>query len=161
MGAWIPSWLRSLKKNKPLPHTLDDIRVKGKTVGIDLSIYLHKALSTSEGSRQATSVPSIPVLAIESELSKLIKILGVHDMNAVWVLDGLRNPAKSNEDEKRAKEAAAVREKLAGLYAANNEADFNEATKLRKELSQVTEDMLFVAVAYLQKHKQEIFVAPF
>jgi hypothetical protein len=103
MGAWIPSWLRSLKKNKPLPHTLDDIRVKGKTVGIDLSIYLHKALSTSEGSRQATSVPSIPVLAIESELSKLIKILGVHDMNAVWVLDGLQNPAKSGEDEKRAK----------------------------------------------------------
>jgi 5'-3' exonuclease len=87
-------------------------------------------------------------------------ILEKDGMSAIWVVDGLRNPLKADEDAKRAA-AAAVHERLNALYVANRGSDYRKVAKLRKRLSQVTEDMLFVALAYLRKHNQEICVAPF
>jgi hypothetical protein len=160
MGGTAP-YIRSRKKTEPLPHTTKDPRVYSKNVGFDLMVLLHDALNTTQGAQQATSDPPMPVTAVEETLSDLLEVIDASNINATFVVDGLRNPIKADEDQKRAASADDVRQKLADFYSADCDADYKEVAKLRKKLSQVTQDVVYVAVMCLRKHGREVVVASF
>ena len=147
-----------LRQPSERPDSLDDPRLRGQRVGVDVSKYLHRATSSKIGAEQAMASPRVPVTQVEVVLSALLaacrKQVGEtgisRGITPVFVFDGVRPSVKSLEDRRRAKEQVGAEAQLAALYAKGNASDLNEVTKLRKRPAKVTEDVVAIALPYLR-----------
>jgi hypothetical protein len=113
--------LSPLIKQKFDKSSLDDPRLANKTLGVDLSIILHRAISIGEGPWLATAVPRQPVHTVEELLKSLLEQAKAKGRNItlIFVVDGKRAPPKAGEDAERAARGAAVEHELAALCASD------------------------------------------
>ena len=73
----------------------------GLHVGVDASIWMHKALVSVEASRLFAQKPPVPVPMVRATLLELYRRLIAVGATVVFVFEGLRFPPKSGEDERR------------------------------------------------------------
>ena len=112
-----------LRQPSERPDSLDDPRLRGQRVGVDVSKYLHRATSSKIGAEQATASPRVPVTQVEVVLSALLaacrKQVGEtgisRGITPVFVFDGVRPSVKSLEDRRRAKEQVGAEAQLGSL----------------------------------------------
>ena len=124
--------IKTLKKEK---YSGSLRTFSGKTVGVDISIWINQAIRNSiSGSNIARMLNSDPPqdvgrLIFEYLDSKLV-ILGKLNISIILVFDGARNPLKRVENEKRRKEAEEAELQLKS-YWSNTDSVFCHKTLLR------------------------------
>ena len=153
LGQFLRTW-------KKRDNTLAELR--GSKIGVDVSMYLHKAVGLKEGADQFHSIPSIPVAMVTTVLRNLVDTLAAFDITAVFVFDGCPHPLKAAENEKRKADRDAAQLKLDGLLALGRPQDLNEIDKLRRKAVFVREDVVQVALLFLKGAARcEVVGAPF
>lgn len=79
----LPELLKKLNKSQ----STDTLR--GKTIGVDISIFVYDYLRKSDCSAQFRHAPPIPVTALERHLSRFNDSLKSVGVTPVFVFDGL------------------------------------------------------------------------
>jgi 5'-3' exonuclease len=94
---------KELRPTKVLTSNISELN--GNIMGIDASIYLHKALtSSSDMGALFHQVPSVTVgLLIDRYFDKLYAIFKANNIKILFVVDGGRNPLKAVTNDARKK----------------------------------------------------------
>ena len=133
----------------------------GKTVGVDISGPLHRAVSSTDGRDQYHAQPPVPVNAVLLYLSKLVDAAVALGITLICVFDGCRHPAKQRIDEERKSDCEEAQTKLATILARGEAADYSNAQKQRGKCTTVRADIIAMAVQFLTEKKVECVCAPF
>ena len=136
----------------------DLFSLKNGVAGIDLSIWLHHAISLDLSAAQCSSSPPLPVDAISSILFSLIGHLRAHNITPCFVFDGAKHPLKAAEDARRGKIRTNASVLLAALVSSpsiNDRADFS---KLQRSLAQVDVSVMATALDFLKNREGVILI---
>ena len=127
---------------------------KGRAVGVDVSVWLHKGLGLVEAARQALQEPRVPVAAAVSRIGKLVQCPKNAEVTPVFVADESSNLTKSGEDARRqAKADTALLEPRAHRSLPVPTGDAAYHTKLSKltvgAVKRIPEDLMADVMRYV------------
>ena len=125
----------------------------GKTVGVDISGPLHRAVSSSDGRDQYHAQPPVPVNAVLVYLSKLVDAAVMLGITLICVFDGCRHPAKQRLDDERKSDCDEAQTKLAAILADGKAADYSKAQRQRGKCTTVRADIIAMAVQFLTERR--------
>ena len=130
-GGGVEDLLPIIKKSGDKDAQISEF--KGRAVGVDVPVWLHKGPGLSEAARQALQKLRIPVAAAVPGVGKPMQCLKNAEVTPVFVADGSNNPTKPIEDARRqAKADAAFLELRARRSLPVPAGDAAYHTKLRK-----------------------------
>ena len=115
--------------------------LKGKRVGVDLSIYLYPWCKKDEYAIPATSSPRYDSQALECEILQFHNVLSAVFAAVVYVYEGKDLPLKNATKQERMQKVEKCKQKLAALIskqkngATLNDIELNEVKKHLRGMS--------------------------
>ena len=148
-----------VQSSKELTDDLEELR--GKTVGWDISVLMHKVLGSRDGADQLHAAPCVPITAAKSFVDDEVAKFAAFVIRLVAYTDGASHPKKL-VTRKREADAVKIEKKLKAKFNAGYISDFNEVQKLKKKCGRVPAHMLALVVDYLKtEHGIDSVGAPF
>ena len=114
----IPGLSTNCRPSCESPHSFKDL--KGKTVGVDVSVQLHAAVMGSEGAYSVTVVPRQPCTAVTARLTLMMQKANEHKVTLIFVFDGKRHDIKKVTDGRRAQSKDVAVQQLATSISAKS-----------------------------------------
>lgn len=158
---FVRSWL--LNDNKDCedpnaPATLINPKVEKKKYGVDLSVFLHKALGNVISAAEFQMVPKIPISKVDEVCLKLISLARQANIELVICTDGRYHKYKDsvNQNRKIAREDAQAR--LDALLL-SDDPNIADVKRWMKKAVYVREDILAQAVEVFKDNKVEVYGA--
>mmetsp|Transcript_36508 Transcript_36508/g.74330 ORF Transcript_36508/g.74330 Transcript_36508/m.74330 type:complete len:757 (-) Transcript_36508:306-2576(-) len=137
-----------------------DERIKSKRFGLDISVFLHKAISCDEGAGEFHLQPAIPITKVETVCKKLIGLFKRADATLVVCFDGDHHILKNEENKKRRTEHSGAAAHLKDILLRENpDQHVEEAKKMMKQATYVRPDIIAHAVSIFKEHKVETYGA--
>eukprot|EP00984_Skeletonema_dohrnii_P024318 scaffold13436_cov73-Skeletonema_dohrnii-CCMP3373.AAC.3 len=161
------------KKLRPSGETPDSVAncplLKGKRIGLDLSVLLHKALANIDGAGEYHVKPAIPNSVVQERCNRLCSYAKANNIKYVVCVDGKYHPMKAAENDARKADRDKAQSELDALFRTNDinniltsdKKKLNEALKLMKRSVQVTPDVIATAVRVFKENDHEVHGAPF
>lgn len=142
-----------------------DVRLKGKRIGIDASVILHKALGTNDGASYFHATPENPNGEVVEKCSRLCGWAKTNEITLVVSIDGQYHPMKGAVNEERADERdsslakfnAMLREEKGGY----DKKKTKKAFKLMKAAACVSETVISTAIEVFRSYDNEVYGAPY
>lgn len=147
---------RDNRKTHNIKHDLGGRKI----LLIDVSIWFHNILSSSDVVDQFHTSPPIPVTSFLAKFQfkhESIVKLGVVPF---YVFDGTRNPLKGDEDARRRKAAEDPNRDLSELYKRCDPSDYDLVKKMQKKATTVRNDMIALLIGYLRQNRIGYIQAP-
>jgi hypothetical protein len=153
----LPSLLRS---SNDLKNTLKELA--GKTIGVDVSVGLHKLFARSEFIRDFHLMPPISLkFHVARFFSELNDIFLAARVTPIFYLDGAYHPNKAAENDRRRKRIDSNRDKFLDLQRNGDPMDIPEILECMKASCYLREDVVFSLRDWCQRNRVTLIGAPF
>jgi XPG N-terminal domain len=156
-GLW-GGYLR--KQNKVLDRNLSEFR--GKAIGVDAGMVLHGTYHSAGVARTFHQFPLVPLeSSFEYALERVRIAFSKHVIKAVIVCDGLSNPLKKEEDDRRGNERDESLAQLRTLYTTTTNPtadDLATALKLSKDSCRTTSRVIAQLKSWADLHPSSVIV---
>ena len=154
------------KKLRPADKTPDEFAssdvLHGKSIGIDLSVVLHKGLGTESGAAEFFVKPSVPNSEVIDRCNKLCRFAKANQIKLKVSVDGKYHPMKDAENAQRNNKRDIALKKVEEILCSPDiENKTKETLKLMKSAVRITEQIVGVAVKVFLDHRHEVFGAPY
>jgi 5'-3' exonuclease len=139
---------KELRASKKLVSSLSVFN--GKTLGVDASIWLNKAIfSSPEISVLFHQEPRVSVgHLIDQYFNSLYSIFEANSIKILFVIDGARNPLKAATNETRKKRSTDAANEVLELIQSGDQEHLKRITALKKKAVYVREDILAYFVRF-------------
>ncbi|EJK59105.1 hypothetical protein THAOC_20709 [Thalassiosira oceanica] len=142
-----------------------DQTIKGKTLGLDLSVVLHKALGDITSALEFQIQPPVPVSKIDDVLNKMILLFKRCEVKLLACTEGKHHKYKGRVNEQRKKKQSGVQESVEKLVEQfKREPSSKLIDEIKKQMKYsvyVREDILAHAVDLLEENGIEVLSAPY
>ncbi|MBT6514655.1 MAG: hypothetical protein HOK65_07780 [Crocinitomicaceae bacterium] len=141
----VENLLKEVKKHNNIKEDTDINLFKNKTIGVDISIYINRALYSRNHAAEIARLYTLNLnyyLYVTEYLKKnLLPLIQTFGMELILIFDGQRNPLKKETNEKRAQKFTDAEKKFNEYW--KNEAVFrpHEYDNLAKGCVTPTEDI--------------------
>ena len=159
-------WTHPLKKVKESKIPLSTL--KGKTIAVDISIWLHQIVGViEEVSLFILNKPAYQPDRLVRELRRRHKVLDDAGLNPIYVFDGKRHPMKVVAREQRDTPQESAQEWLKEFYekgksdATISDQEREEALRKMKDASKITPAIIFMVVQWMKEESILFYCAPF
>ena len=149
------------KDDPNAPAVLINQKVNGKRVGVDLSVTLHKAISSIISAGEMQCHPKIPVSKVTKVCTKLIALARRANITLVICTDGRYHQFKNSVNSNRSDGRKRAQQELDKLLHNSEDLEKNmtDINRLMKKAVYVREDILAQAVEVFKQNKVEIYGA--
>jgi hypothetical protein len=134
-------------KKKPTDRLVCE-RLKGLTVGINTSTFLHAAIANQPAANAFHAKPSIPVVHVAQYLRNALGLFKKAEVTPIIYFDGCHHIHKAATDAGRR-----IIVELNALLVAARPSDYNDVARLRKNSVVVREDIVAEAVEFLRSER--------
>ena len=155
---------------KHLPKILRQAKVRmnnlfelaGKSLGVDVSVILHKMISCATFASAFFQLPPIDLSDyLGRYFKRLITFFKHCKVDVIYVFDARSNPLKKEEEDQRSRVLEENRIKIAELSVIGQESDLEEIKRLQSASTYVREDLIRNAIDYLSDNNEMYISAAF
>ena len=156
----------TLRESGNTPDKLAECELlNGKTIGIDLSVILHKALGTNDGAGEYHLEPPCPNSGVIDKCSRFCGWAKSNNITLKVSVDGRYHPMKEEENKRRAGDRDLAQSELEKFLRTIRHNDDNTDTKkafqLMKKAARVSEKIIVTAIELFAENNVEVFGAPY
>lgn len=145
-------------KNSTLITSLSQTGIDNSTAGIDVSLWIHKAVYACPEILYHRTQMQHAYTMINNYIDNYISLLESHGVKMTIVFDGMRLPAKKVTHQERAEKKAEARRMVEKCLAAGNK---SEARKYMISCNDITFDIVESLIKYCKKKHIDYIVAPY
>ena len=140
-------------------QSLSDIK-DGAWLAVDAHIIIFRGIVHIECARQFNMDPIHPVTHLCEYIEKWIKLFKAHNLNIIWVFDGISPPAKERTDKKRKAQRQKHIDKLEEYYRQGHPQNYAEVESLWKKVVYPRGDVIFIIQRMLSGRGESFMQAP-
>jgi len=134
---------------------------RGSLIGVDISIWLYRALGTLSSARQFDIVPKIPVTSALQWVKAKHQVLVSNGLVPVYVFDGVHHNMKGATNSAREVTRNQDLAKLNEMKSNPRIQDRKDVDDLRKKNTFPREDVIALIIDWFREEKISFFSAPF
>ena len=148
-----------LRPSNEHPHSLEEL--KGRTLGIDIMIWLVRSVTNQRIADIFHQVPLVPLSSALGYTTKLIQVCKRLDIRLIVVFDGARPLPKRATTDGRDDEVTTAKQSMAAMILKADPADFNDMSKARKNSVYVRSDLVYEMMQLCRRLGVSFISAPF